>query len=345
VRVKRWILVLIWIAVFYLSTRFSLSLIGPFMLGLLIAALAEPLIRFMEQNWRWSRTLATFTALTIGIALFGIIILLITIGVYSEVRDLVGDLPRLLERGKEFSLFLNRTFQKWESSLTEEMYRVIVKIIDGSIDALTRFALSTIGIVEKLPHVIGTLIIAGISAFYFARDKEYWIKLISRYIPSSWRSLAQSLSNDLVRTLLGWARLELTMMSWAFLLTGGALTIFGYPSAWFVGLVAGLLEPIPMVGPGALLFPWAGWSIVTGDWRFAAILLLISIVLLITREWAEIKILGRDLGVHPLLSLAVIYIGVNLLGLTGILIGPLAIITLRTIIRSLRDGSLDSPSI
>ena len=335
VRVKRWILLFIWIAVFYLGARFAFYLISPFILGLLISALADPMIKFIEQRWRWSRTLATFTTIAFGFILLGIIISLAVIGAYSEVRDLIGDLPRLLERAKDFSLFLSKSLQRWQNSLTEEMNQVIITIVENSMGVLTRFALSIIGVLEKLPRVVGVLIIAGISAFYFARDKEYWLELISRYIPKGWRRLVKRLSKDLIRTILGWVRLEMTMMTWAFILIGSVLTLFGYPNAWLIGLLAGFLEPIPMVGPGAILFPWAGWSIITGDWWFAVILLVVSIFLLIMREWAEIKILGRDLGIHPLLSLVGIYIGINHFGLIGILLGPLVIVMLRTIIRNL----------
>ena len=90
-----------------------------------------------------------------------------------------------------------------------------------------------------------------------------------------------------------------------------------------VGLLIGFCDLLPVLGPGTILLPWALWQWAQGDSRLAGGLLLIYLVILVSRQFVEPKIMAAGLGLHPLAALAAGFLGLTLLGAFGLLLGPL----------------------
>ena len=86
--------------------------------------------------------------------------------------------------------------------------------------------------------------------------------------------------------------------------------------------VISLLDLLPVIGVGTVLVPWSIWMLMSGDGRGAVGLLILFAVNEVVRQIAEPKIFGMNLGIHPLLTLILLYVGYSLLGLVGLLLLP-----------------------
>ena len=93
--------------------------------------------------------------------------------------------------------------------------------------------------------------------------------------------------------------------------------------ASILAIVIAIVDVLPILGTGTVLIPWAIFAFVSSDIRLGIGLLVLYGVTLVVRQLVEPKIVGSTLGIHPLLTLASVYIGLELLGFIGIFAGPL----------------------
>ncbi len=116
-----------------------------------------------------------------------------------------------------------------------------------------------------------------------------------------------------------------------FLLLLAGLLILKIRYAVLLALVIALLDLLPVIGTGTLLLPLSVLFFAQGDaWRGVGLLLLYAIVLLV-RQFAEPRLIGQHLGIHPLLSLLSMYAGMQWGGMAGMLLLPAALLTAKAV--------------
>jgi predicted PurR-regulated permease PerM len=104
--------------------------------------------------------------------------------------------------------------------------------------------------------------------------------------------------------------------------------------AFLVAFIISLLDLLPALGAIAVLAPWSALSFASGNVRVGAGLLILAGVVTLTRQIAEPKIVGKSLGLHPLVALFAMYAGLKLFGAAGLVLGPCAAIVVRTALKS-----------
>ena len=116
------------------------------------------------------------------------------------------------------------------------------------------------------------------------------------------------------------------------LLSGTGLFIIGTRYWVLLALVIGLLDSIPIIGPGIVFTPWIAVSAITGDLNRAVYLTVLYFLIFAVHQLAEPKIMGDSVGVHPLVMLLAIYGGIVFFGVWGIIAGPFLAIMVKAIL-------------
>ncbi len=98
-----------------------------------------------------------------------------------------------------------------------------------------------------------------------------------------------------------------------------------------MAIVIGVVDALPILGTGAVIIPWAVINIIMKHYSLAAALLVLYGVIVVTRQIIEPKIMGKNIGLHPLATLISLYIGMRIFGIIGILIGPLTLIVIKAL--------------
>ena len=101
------------------------------------------------------------------------------------------------------------------------------------------------------------------------------------------------------------------------------------PYYGILGVIIGLLDALPFIGTGTVIFPWAALCFVQGNGKKAALLMAIYLLCYLLRQIMESRMMGRDAGLSPFLTLAAVYIGIQLFGIWGVVLGPLYFLILR----------------
>ena len=149
-------------------------------------------------------------------------------------------------------------------------------------------------------------------------------------LPERWQQKLPIIKNTVTSTLTGYLKAYLLIMLLTFTEVFIGLTILGVDYALIISVVVAIVDVLPILGTGTVLIPWAIFCFITHNTSLGVGLLILYAVVLVVRQLAEPKIVGNTLGLHPLATLASIYLGIKFLGFGGIFIGPIAAMLIKS---------------
>ncbi|HPV01338.1 MAG TPA: sporulation integral membrane protein YtvI [Clostridiales bacterium] len=318
-----------------LAVRLALFLM-PFLIAFALSSLMEPLIRVLDSKLRINRKIS---APIILLLLMAIIVTLVVLGILrliDEIRVLIASAPA-------FFSSLYREISELMAKGAEHIDWLPVEITDnlGSIIANLSNTVTNFGktLVKgayvtalSLPEVIMFTIVTILGTYFMAKDRHAITAVLRRHLPEDWVTRIRSIKNDLFMAIFGYLRAALIMMAITFteLLIG--LTIIRARYTLLLAFLIAVIDALPILGTGSVLIPWSLYSLVTGDIRMGVSVFVLYLVILVIRQFVEPKVVGQQIGVHPLLTLLAMYTGLKLLGFPGMILGPITFILIRNIL-------------
>ena len=139
---------------------------------------------------------------------------------------------------------------------------------------------------------------------------------------------------DTGRGLKGFLKAQVILMGITFLILSIALSILKVPYSILIALGISLVDVLPVVGSGIIIVPWTIISFIMGNSYLGKALAIIYIILIITRQILEPKILGKAIGVRPLYTFLATIVGSLVLGPIGLIVGPLLAVLVNSIIKT-----------
>ena len=319
------------IFLFLLAMKFYFSLVSPFLFGLFITYLIEKPVTLLRRWFGFPRSWAVFFVLLITVLLLALSLTFFLTRLYHEARELLVDLPsqinlisRGLERIKgEFTTGLQWPEGFWDyGSLWVDNLRLTVSgLLQNAINLGVGF-----------PVFLFNLFLSCFTAFFLSRDRQkikHWILAV---FPKRWQTAILVLHRQTL--VSGWSFLQaqflLAMLTG--LLSAVFLAFLGFTKPWFVGTILGVFDFLPVVGPAVVFLPWIGWQLAVGKVLLACYLGLIFFVTMGVRQLLEVRLVGTKLGLHPLVVLVSLYIGVKGMGAriyiwTTVLFSPVRILS------------------
>jgi predicted PurR-regulated permease PerM len=125
------------------------------------------------------------------------------------------------------------------------------------------------------------------------------------------------------------------LMGCTFVVLSLGLMILGVGMPLLVGGGIALIDALPILGTGTVLLPWSLVCFLRGQARRGVGLLLLYAAAALGRTVLEPKLLGKQMGLHPLLTLAAIYVGYRLFGVLGMILLPIAAMVLERLWKQL----------
>ena len=199
------------------------------------------------------------------------------------------------------------------------------KLIDALSSAVPDFAAN---IVMALPSIILVAIVTVIACFYFAVDIEAVNSKIVSLLPGGLRLYLQKLKRKVGFGLKKYfkAYLILFVITFAELFVG--FLILGVDYSFVLAVLIAFIDFLPVFGTPAVLLPWGITLLFMKEYFTGVGLMVLASIIMIVRQVIEPKILGKNLGVHPILTLLTLYVGYELFGLFGMIFLPILILIL-----------------
>lgn len=316
---------------------YGLPLVMPFVVALLLAEFINPPVNWLSKKARIPRTLSVTIILLFLVALISA---LMTVGIgylVNEIEKLTGNLPYLYASGLDLSGRVAEQFTHLHDSLPaafqEQVSSNLAKLQDNASKYLGNLA-SMLGVVTSLPGFLINVLIAFLATFFIARDRQEINAFLLSLFPEAWRPQIRQVKTQVWSSAIGWGKAQLMLIMLTMVQSMIGLSVIGANYAVLVGIAVGLVDVMPILGPGAIFLPWAAYAFIFGNKVFGIKLLVLYVIVIGVRQVLESKLVGDQVGLHPLAVLLAIYLGITFFGALGVIFGPLLAILLKAFITS-----------
>lgn len=290
----------------------------PFAFAWLIAVFTRPLVAFLHRRLRLPSTLAVLLTMIIGLGLLTVLLTALTV----VIIDVTGRLISNYSNQENIFSYLVMLLQQLSGYLNIDLTAPQTWAAAGDLAGQGLNLL--LYLIKATPALLLLLLVTLVAIFYWCRDEETVKRLLVAPFPRSKRRAVRE-AYDTASTVLGsYLRAQLLMVAISIILCIAGLSLMSMPRALALGLLAGGLDIIPILGPGTILLPWGLWLIFTGQHLPGIGLLVLLVVVIMVHNIIQPKILGDRVGLHPLVALAALFLGLKLFGVVGLFIGPLA---------------------
>lgn len=320
----------------WLFFRYALPWTAPFLVAALLAAVIEPPVAALARRG-WPRAAASGLLSLALLGALGALAAYIIAKLITEAALLADAMPGFLDRlGDTLA-----SAEDWALSLAADYPAAAGEYIRTALDSVTETLYSLpVYLSEKLLSLAGALARSSPSVLLFSATAAIGVYFISAsrpeimafaraQIPERFHPRLRGAKGDLGGTLTKMltAQLILIAMTFAELLT--AFTLLGVRGAVTLALAVALVDALPVLGTGTVLIPWALYSVISGDVPLGVGLAVTYGVVTVLRSCVQPKLIGDRLGLHPVVSLAAIYVGWCACGVWGMLLFPVLAVMIK----------------
>lgn len=168
-----------------------------------------------------------------------------------------------------------------------------------------------------------------LGTYFFSASYPEVLAFLRAQLPERLRRRADELAVELRSSFGGWLRAQLILAAVTFFELLVLFWLLGLRLALPLAAVTALIDALPVFGTGAVLVPWAAGELLFSRFGRALALLLGWAISALGRNLLQAKLLGDQIGIHPLLSLLSLYVGWRLWGVGGMIVFPLLAATLQ----------------
>lgn len=330
----------------FIALKFTTKYLMPFVIGFIISFLLKPIIskitaKLGDRKW------ISLLVIVLFYTAFAFMMFWIFVAVFTSFQKFGKTLPAFYQN----TLYpaLEQTiayFSKFMDNLSPSVMNLLDDVAGSLFDSLESIVKSVSGgvlngltkLVSAVPSLMISVLVAIISSFFFTVDYQKVVRKPMGFIPKKYRDLILDVKDGLVSVLGKYVRAYAILMSLTFIELSIGFLILKVSNPIGLAAMIAIVDILPVLGTGGIVLPWILVEAATGNTSFAIGLLILYVVITIIRNILEPKVIGDQIGLHPLLTLASIFVGVKLFGFIGLFVLPISI----TILKNLHDdGKID----
>jgi len=192
---------------------------------------------------------------------------------------------------------------------------------------------------KAVPKVFIGFVVFLLSSFFMLSEPDKFTGLFTKFIPKRISERWESIKKEIKTYLGGYVQAQAIIMSIAFFIIFIGLTILDVSYALLIAIGVAVLDALPFFGSGAVLWPWALVRFINGDIKMGISLMIIYVIIIVTRQFIEPKIVSKRMGTNSMLTLVSMYVGYKTFSLGGMILGPIVLVIIISLYRAgLFDG-------
>lgn len=318
------------ILVCFLFFRYLSPIFLPFIIGWLMSLLFNPLADCLQKH-RVPRGISALLGILLLFALLGGLGFWSGTSIVHRIQHGFDTLPlymdtfelRLQEFWQLFDTFraklpvqLQAAFLQFQNDTTGMLLSLLPKSSGGSaIGSVSSFFIA--------------FFVALISAYFFTKDRDLIRSVYQQHIAPLLGLSVHTTKKELKASVWGYIKTQLILMGIVFSITFIGMLVMHSPYALLLSILIAIIDALPFFGSGFILWPGALIHLLTGNTFLAVGYLALYGIIQIMRQILQPKILGTQIGLHPLLTLFSMYFGFKCIGVLGLIIGPIIAVILK----------------
>ena len=324
-------------AFIWLFAVFLLPLTLPFLLAFGLAALTAPAAEKLMARSGMSRRMAGGLCVAAVYLLCSAVLFFLCRILARQSAGLFAELPETAAR-------LGELLGEAEIRLELLSDRLPNGMGEGISERIAEFFRSGAGLAEELPARalklasntakalpdVALASVTTLAAGFMASSRLPKLRdFLRRRVPESFRRRIGTVFQRVHTALGGWLKAQIRLMGITFLILTSGLTFLRVRYGLLLALLISLVDALPVLGVGTVLLPWATVLLLRGEPVRAAAIAALWLITLLVRTLAEPRLMGRQMGLDPLLTLAAVYIGFRLCGIGGMILFPMGAAVVR----------------
>lgn len=321
-----WVAIL---AIVYLCFRYLLKLLMPFVIALFVAWLLRPICRWYRKknlHGQFYTALVVATVLLFYLIIGGLLTLIL-INVGANIAQRLSGLPALYTQTIEPGLSglyasAEELVSRFDPRLEAVVNRVMPEIISSVGSAVTSFSVTAVtrltSLATSIPSALLNAAICIISTIFMATTFESIIRFLKKNLPEKVTETAGYVVKSFRNVIMKYGISYLIIMLMTFAEIAVGLLIIGKPHALLIAALIAVFDIFPIVGAGLILLPWTVITFIQGEVLQGVGMAILYVVVIIVRQIMEPRIVGRQVGLPPLVTLACMFVGTSLFGGVGL---------------------------
>ena len=305
--------------------------LSPFIIGIPLAAVLQPVVAFLQRRLKMRRGIASLLLVLLLLVVFlALLYWLFTVGI-EQVSNIVNHSGNLVTDSiTSISTALNNLLNSisdtagpgvanWLRQSFSNMTSSLSALGSSLAEALVAFSVS---LAASMPYALIYISFLTIGLYFITLNYDE----IRSYLPGGTRRKQNTnstrLTRSAVKSLTGYLRVQFTFSLMVWILSWIYLSCFRFKYAGITALFAGFMELIPMIGSGAAYFVLCILQFLLGNPQQGLQLLILTLALQLLRRVLEPKLMSDSIGISPLQSLIGMFVGLRFGGVLGLIGGP-----------------------
>lgn len=349
---------------YYVFIKYAFDVVWPFVIAFAVSMLLQKPIRFLAKKSRAPKKfVSVVTVLFILCTVLGIVVF-VGYKLVLEFKDFgqfviqkLNDLPRTIASVRDWVLgiiaFLpdkiENTFAETINSFAADLIKNTSENgiigLGGGMQLPEGFSVSTLitplggllSTAKRIPFILSGVLIGIIACFFITTDYDNVVGIFKRNVSEKYEKMfveTKRLFGDVIGKMIK-SYATIIFITFCEVAVGlNLLSLFNiYKGGYIIviSIITALLDILPVFGTGTVLIPWAIYSLIMGDIPFAIGLVVLYILITVIRQVIEPHLVAMNVGIHPIFTLASMYIGIQLFGVIGIFVLPITIVLLKTL--------------
>ena len=325
-------------ALVFVAIRYVLPMLTPFVVGAAIAYFLRFPIRWLHRKAKLPYKAAATLTVLLFFALIGALLSLAGIKAVNWLISTFNLLPTMytthaLPFFQEVTQNLEQIFHGLDPEVVTTLESLGDQLLESASSVISTLSGAAVNVLSgaaiSLPGLFLNLVLMIITTFFIAIDYESLKEFFLRQISAPAKTLLWEIKRYVGGTLWVCIRSYAIIMSLTFVELAIGLSIVKVEHAVVVALLIAVFDILPVLGTGGVMIPWCVLAAIQGDLKLSLGLLIIYVVITIIRNIVEPKIVGGQLGLHPIVTLSSMFVGVQLFGVIGLFGFPIALSLLR----------------
>jgi len=336
--------VLIWffyaalaVGALWLGFRFVLPWAAPFLLALFTARLMEPVVRWLIVRFRFRRGFAAAVCSLLMLALMLFLVSFIINQLINGIGVFARNLPEIAGQVGQVFGRLERHLYHFVIAAPVETQAMLQTAIDSFTLMLeelpSQLSTGLLGVAASVagafPRTLLFILTYAISMIFMSVSYPQVTAFLLRQIPVRWHERTRAFGQDMISTLGKWGRAQVKLIGVTFVLLTTSFLVLRVSYAIPLAALVAAIDALPVFGTGTVLIPWAVLSLLGGNFTMGIGLALTYATVSIVHSFMEPRLVGEQLGLHPLATLMAMYLGYRLVGVLGMITFPMVFLMLK----------------
>lgn len=300
----------------------------PFVIGWVIAMIANPVVRWLEKRLKIVRKLGSAIII---VMVLGLIVTGLYFGfskAFTEIKIFIDNFPEMYQQFEEDFRQIGREFQGIFHLLPAELQvgwdEMVNNMDQGMADLITGISEPTVtaagNFAKRLPSILIAVIVTVISAYIFIAERDEIIVWSKKIAPSAVQKKMTMVVDNFKCAVGGYFKAQFKIMIVVALILSLGLAFLKVKYVLLCAILIALLDFLPFFGTGTAMIPWAVFEFLTGDYKLAIGLIILYATTQLVRQLIQPKLVADSMGLTPLVTLVLLYVGYKMGSVFGMIL-------------------------